>query len=36
VRSVLRPETDPLHEPGTNDPDWPTARTPLRAGKAAI
>jgi uncharacterized membrane protein len=42
VRSVLRPETDPLREPGPrpsssgDDPDWPTARTPLRAGEAAI
>jgi uncharacterized membrane protein len=42
VRSVLRPETDPLREPGPrpsssgDDSDWPTARTPLRAGEAAI
>jgi uncharacterized membrane protein len=35
VRSVLRPGTDPLREPDTDDPDWPTVRTPLHTGHGA-
>ncbi len=32
VRSVLRPETDPLRVDGLDDPDWPGAGRPARNG----
>jgi uncharacterized membrane protein len=36
VRTVLRPETDPVRAPGADDPDWPTIPSPTTPSSTSL